>query len=209
MAGVVYTPSGSVSFNVNVNGAVATGTQVFTAYNVPVNAAPISTAIYTGVTSGSTSTGSGTVGRVIMFAGTMATGSTTATAVISMMTTSATQDIGGNTDIWHHVREIVVFNDGIGATTGFVTTDASVLSWDMSTTVATAWGASTTSGYAPVYVAAGIGTGPSIEIPAGSCARFAKPFGANGWVVDTSHYSIVLSNQSGVTATYRVVIMGD
>lgn len=206
---VTYTPSGSVSFNVNINGSVATGTQVFTSYNVPVNATPVQAATYTGNTSGSTSTGSGTLNRVIMLSGTMSSTSTTATAVLSMMTTSATQDIGGNTNIWNHVREIVVFNDGIGATTGFVTTDASVLSWDMSSAVTTAWGASTTSGFAPVFVTTAITTGPRIEIPAGSYARFAKPFGANGWTVDTSHYNIVLSNQSGVTATYRVIIMGD
>lgn len=206
---VTYTPSGSVNLNVNMNGSVATGTQVFSSYNVPVNAAPIQTSIYSGNTSGSTATGSGTVNRIIMLSGTMSATSTTATAVLSMMTTSATQDIGGNTNVWSHVREVIIFNDGIGATTGFVTTDASVLSWDMSTTVATAWGASTTSGFAPVFVAAAIGTGPRVEIPAGSSVRFAKPFGANGWTVDSSHYNIVLSNQSGVTATYRVVIMGD
>lgn len=207
---VTYTPSGSVSLSVNMNGSVATGTQVFSSYNVPVNASPIQSAIYSGNTSGSTSTGSGTVNRIIMLSGTMSSTSTTATAVLSMMTTSATQDIGGNTNTWSHVREIIVFNDGIGATTGFVTTDASVLSWDMSTAVATAWGASTTSGYAPVYVnTPPLATGPRIEIPAGSYARFAKPFGANGWAVDASHYNIVLSNQSGVTATYRIVVMGD
>ena len=206
---VTYTPSGSISLNVNMNGSVATGTQVFSSYNVPVNASPIQAAIYTGNTSGSTSTGSGTVNRIIMLSGTMSATSTTATAVLSMMTTSATQDIGGNTNVWNHVREVIIFNDGIGATTGFVTTDASVLSWDMSSVVTTSWGASTTSGYAPVFVTSAITTGPRIEIPAGSSARFAKTFGANGWTVDSSHYNIVLSNQSGVTATYRIVVMGD
>lgn len=210
----VYTPSGSVSFNVNVNASFSSGTsnpQVFSTYNVPVNASPFSSSIYTGNTSGGTTSGSSTINRCIMTSGTITTGAS-ATIVASLSTTSATQDVGGNTTVWNHVREIIIFNDGT-STSGLVTSDASVVTWEPAgSTITTAWGANVTSGYAPITVASILTTGPKVDIQAGSCHRCTKPFGANGWVVDpTTHYNIVLSSPglgSG-TITYRVLIMGD
>lgn len=212
---VVYTPSGSVSFNVNVNAAVGTGTtnaQVFSSYNVPVNASAFSQSIYSGTTSGAGAAGNATVSRCIMTSGTLTTGAA-ATVVASLSTTSATQDVGGGTSPWNHVRELVIFNDGT-STSGLVTTDASIISWDISTTITTAWGSSTTAGYAPVYVAnaALTSAGPRVDIPAGSFYRASKPFGATGWTVgQTASYNIVLMSPglgSG-TITYRVLVMGD
>lgn len=210
----VYTPSGSVSFNVNVNSAFASGTsnpQVLTAYNVPVNAAPFVSSIYTGNTSGGTTSGNATINRCIMTSGTITTGAS-ATIVASLSTTSATQDVGGNTSPWNHVRELIIFNDGT-STSGFVTSDASIVTWEPAgSTITTAWGATTTSGYQPYTVAAVLTTGPKVDIPAGSYHRVSKPFGTNGWTVNqTASYNIVLTSPgagSG-TITYRIIVMGD
>lgn len=212
---VYYTPSGSVSFNVNVNASVATGTsnpQVFSAYNIPVNGSPFSSSIYSGNTSGTTTAGtSGYISRCIMTSGTLTTGAA-ATVVASLSTTGATQDVGGSTSPWSHVRELIIFNDGT-STSGLVTTDASVVTWEPAgSTNTTAFGATTTAGYQPYTVAAVLTTGPKVDITAGSYHRVSKPFGTTGWTVgQTASYNIVLTSPglgSG-TITYRIIIMGD
>lgn len=204
---VTYTPSGSISFSVNVNASVTTGSQVLTSYNVPVAANPIQTAIY----AGSTSTGSGTIGRVLQMSGSM-TGTAAASTILSFTSGGTGNfDVGGSTATWNHIREIIIFNDGI--TSGFTpTSDGSLLTWDFSITVANVWGitTSTTLGSGPV-IGTATGTTPQIQIPAGSYQRFTKPWGANGWPVDSTHYVVALGTP-GVVATslnYRIIVMGD
>lgn len=202
-----YTASGSVNLNVNASAAIGTGASVLTAYNVPVSASPITSSIYTSGTGVAL-----TIARVLQLSGTMTT--TAALSGVVSLTTSGTADVGGATSAWSHVREIVVFNDGL--TTGGSTTDSSVLTWDFSTTVANAWGVttSTTSVDSPLYASttATAATSPRIQISAGSCQRFAKPVGSAGWLVDGTRNQIVLGTPGGTnsgTINYRVVVMGD
>lgn len=209
----VYTPSGSVSFNLNVNSSFSPGTtnaQVLTAYTVPISASPIQSAIYSGTTSG---TGSALqIVRVLQYSGTLAATATT-TATILSFTSGGTNnvDVGGGTATWQHIRDITVFNDGYNPTTGFVTTDVNILKWDMSTgTITTSWGLGTTAGFGPIEGTAS-STVPVFDIPAGSYQRFAKPFGATGWSVDATHVTLNLAVPSANTQTinYRIVVMGD
>lgn len=202
---MAYTPSGNVSFNVNLSAAVATGTAVLTTYNIPISASPVQNASY------SSAGGSGALqcNRAIQMSGSITSGASV-TTIASLSTTGATVDVGGSTAVWSHVREIVIFNDGV---TGFTTgdTSAGVLNWDFSTTVANAWGVSTTSGgAAPIFSA--LATAPVIQIAAGSFQRFAKPFGSTGFNVGaTNSYTINLGPASGNAGSinYRIIIMGD
>lgn len=207
---VVYTPSGSVSLNVNMNASVATtgNAQVLSQYNIPVSAAPIQSWIYSGITTG---TGSALqISRILVFSGTLATSATSATIVSFTSGGTNNSDLGGSTATWQHIRDISVFNDGYNPTTGFATTDVNVLKWDMSTTIANSWGIATTAGFAPVEGTAGASV-PIFDIPAGSCQRFAKPFGATGWAVDATHVTLNLGTPSTNTQTinYRIIVMGD
>lgn len=194
---MAYIPSGNVSFNVSLNANVATGAQVFTAYNVPVTASPIQQPIY--ATAGGT--GALACSRLLIYTGTLA--SNTSAGSIVTLASGGTADVGGaNTPIWAHIREIIVFNDG-NSTLPFATTDANILTWDFS--FANAWGPGS-AGVGPIE-----GTAPKIDINAGSWQRFAKPFGTAGIVVDATHCVIALSTPAGNAATiaYRIIIMGD
>lgn len=204
---ITYTPSGNVSFSVNVNGSVASGTQVLQSYNIPVAASPLVSNVYAGGTSALQ------INKVIQAAGTLTT-TASASAIVSLNGATPTADIVGTTGTWTSVKEIVIFNDGpttFTASTGTTMTGTWDLIWDMSTTVGTAWGASTTSGSTPVYVAAALGTGPKIIIPLGANQRFSKPFQTTGgYTVSTTSYDVVLatSGNSG-SINYRIIVMGD
>lgn len=204
---ITYTPSGNVSFSINVNGAVASGTQVLQSYNIPVAASPLVSTVYAGGTSALQ------VNRLIQASGTLTT-SASSVAIISLAGATPTADIVGTTGTWTSVKEIVVFNDGpttFTASTGTTMTGTWDLIWDMSTAVTTAWGASTTSGIMPVAVAAALTTGPKVVIPLGTHQRFSKPFQTTGgYTVSTTSYDIVLatSGNSG-SINYRIIVMGD
>lgn len=197
-----YVPSGAVSFQINMNAAVAVGANNLNAYNVPISANPIATESYS-VAGG---TGAGAIQKSLEFSGTMASNTSSATIISLASAGTNNVDVGGSTAAWAHVRSITIFNDGNSS--GFTSADANILTWDFTAT--NAWGVG--GGAAgPITSPAG-GTGCKIDIPAGSFLRFAKPWGTAGWTVNvTTAMIIALLTPAGNanTIAYRIVILGD
>jgi hypothetical protein len=202
MAVPSYSASGSITVNVSLNANYAVQTSsvppIQTAYNQGISASPKADIIFTPGSPGNTTPGA--LARIYLASGNVATTATTSTAVLNLNTGS---DIAGNTSALQHVREIMVFNDGLvgGYGTGSINTDSSVLIWDTSFTSSFGPGASKT---APMQ------TGTKIEIPCGSMQRFSK-FVDVGWTCTSGTAVVALAAAAGNVSplSYRVIVCGD
>lgn len=177
-------PSGSVTLSSSLNTTIPTGTNVTTAYSVPVSVS--STVSY--VSSSASQPTSVQVAKIAQVAG--SSGGTVTVDLTSVVCTDGTTGFS-------YVRELQIFNDGPTATPA----EADIITYDGSVATPFIGGATL-----PFLT----GTSPKIGIATGSAFRVNKPYGTNGWTADSTHKIISLdcTANSATVKFYRVVIVG-
>lgn len=186
---MAYTATGTVSINNTFTAAIPSSGNVITGYSVPASAAVNLSYVY------SASTGAPLTVNKIGTAGGSLAPSQGAASILNLTTGLG---VDGVALALTHVRELSIYNDG---RTAFATTDTDVLTFD--TTFANSFGVGS-AGVGPLETAS------KIDIPAGGHIRFAKPYGAAGWVVDGTHTVIALLTPANAnTINYRIVVVGD